>query len=101
VSNFCLKTAFLVLASHKTVKKILNGDFTPLPPLAGDIYTLRGTSASHGLGHDPCGRRTTSRTSTPPQPQNLPSLQPSTHPQQKKQCLFFFYLSLSSYRPSL
>ncbi|KAG2042467.1 hypothetical protein BDR03DRAFT_559954 [Suillus americanus] len=42
VANFYLKTACLVLASHRTTKKILNGDFTSNdnpPPLAGDIYT--------------------------------------------------------------
>jgi hypothetical protein len=42
VSNFCLSTACLVLASHRTAKKLLSGDFTPkdnLPLLAGDIYT--------------------------------------------------------------
>jgi len=91
VSNFCLKTAFLVLASHKTVKKILNGDFTPLPPLAGDIYTLRGTSASHGLGHecmtlvadDYLEDLDTPATPESPLPATLDS------PTTKKQCLFF------------
>ncbi|KAG1804499.1 uncharacterized protein BJ212DRAFT_1393448 [Suillus subaureus] len=42
VTKFCLKTACLVIASHRTTKKILGGDFTLKdnpPPLAGDIYT--------------------------------------------------------------
>ncbi|KAG1876538.1 hypothetical protein DFJ58DRAFT_909793 [Suillus subalutaceus] len=39
VANFCLKTACLVLASHRTTKKILNGDFTLDDNPPPDIYT--------------------------------------------------------------
>ncbi|KAG1741112.1 hypothetical protein EDB19DRAFT_1706345, partial [Suillus lakei] len=42
VSNFCLSTGILVLASHRTARKLLNGEFTTKDdphPLAGDIYT--------------------------------------------------------------
>lgn len=42
VSRFCLSTACLVAASHRTAKKSLSGDFISKDNpslLAGDIYT--------------------------------------------------------------
>ncbi|KAG1741138.1 hypothetical protein EDB19DRAFT_1706552 [Suillus lakei] len=38
-SQFCLSTVILVLASHRTARKLLNGEFATKDDLAGDIYT--------------------------------------------------------------